>query len=315
MKDIVLAVNYRPEIMQARMKEYEEKLGIKITFSVETEPLGTAGPLALARDILGKDDEPFFVLNSDIICDFPFEQMLDFHKNSGAEGTILVTKVEEPSKYGVIVCAPGSSAIDRFVEKPTEFVSNRINAGIYIFSPKILDRIKPIPTSIEKEVFPFMARDGQLHAMDLEGFWMDVGQPKDYLIGIGLYLHSLATKSDSKLPHGDHINGNVLIDPSAKIGKNCLIGPNVTIGPNVVLEDGVRISRAAILEGAKLKAHSYVSNSIIGWHASVGRWTRIEGGSVLGDDVTVNDELYVNGATVLPNKSISSNISTPQIIM
>lgn len=297
------------------MKQYEEELGIKITFSVETEPLGTAGPLALARDILGKDNEPFFVLNSDIICDFPFDDMIAFHKQSGAEGTILVTKVEEPSKYGVIVCAPGDTAIDRFVEKPTEFVSNRINAGIYIFSPKILDRIKPIPTSIEKEVFPFMARDGQLHAMDLEGYWMDVGQPKDYLIGIGLHLHSLASKGGNKLPVGDHINGNVLIDPTATIGKNCLIGPNVTIGPNVVIEDGVRVARSAIFEGAKLKAHSYVSNSIIGWHATVGRWTRIEGGSILGDDVAVNDELYVNGATVLPNKSISSNIPTPQIIM
>ncbi len=267
----------------------------------------------MARDILAKDDEPFFVLNSDIICDFPFEKMIEFHKKNGHEGTILVTKVEEPSKYGVIICAPGSNLIDRFVEKPTEFVSNRINAGIYIFSPKILDRIKPIPTSIEKEVFPFMARDGQLDAMDLEGFWMDVGQPKDYLIGIGLYLQSLATKQ--VLPNGDHINGNVLIDPSAKIGKNCMIGPNVTIGPNVVIEDGVRVSKAAILEGAKLKAHSYISNSIIGWQASVGRWTRIEGGSVLGDDVSVNDELYINGAIVLPNKSISSNIPSPQIIM
>lgn len=239
--------------------------------------------------------------------------MIAYHQKHGGEGTLLVTKVEEPSKYGVIVCAPGSSAIDRFVEKPTEFVSNRINAGIYIFNPSILNRIKPVPTSIEKEVFPFMARDGQLHAMDLEGFWMDVGQPKDYLIGIGLYLQSLA-KTHS-LPSGDHIHGNVLIDPSAKIGKGCMIGPNVTIGPNVVIEDGVRVSRAAILEGAKLKAHSYVSNAIIGWQASVGRWTRIEGGSILGDDVSVNDELYINGATVLPNKSISNNIPTPQIIM
>jgi mannose-1-phosphate guanylyltransferase len=72
------------------MQKYEEELGVKITFSVETEPLGTAGPFALARDILAKDDEPFFVLNSDIICDFPFEKMLHFHRNHGGEGTILV---------------------------------------------------------------------------------------------------------------------------------------------------------------------------------------------------------------------------------
>lgn len=76
--------------MQSTMKEYEEKLGVSITFSVESEPLGTAGPLALAKSILAKDSEPFFVLNSDIICDFPFEEMIAFHRKHGAEGTILV---------------------------------------------------------------------------------------------------------------------------------------------------------------------------------------------------------------------------------
>lgn len=142
MRDIVLAVNYRPEMMVSAMKEYEQKLGITVTFSVESEPLGTAGPLALARDILTKDNDPFFVLNSDIVCEFPFKDMLAFHKKHGKEGTILVTKVDEPSKYGVVVCKVGDSTIDRFVEKPSEFVSNRINAGIYIFKPEILKRIK-----------------------------------------------------------------------------------------------------------------------------------------------------------------------------
>ena len=53
----------------------------------------TAGPLALARDILSEDQDPFFVLNSDIICDFPFSDMIKFHKNHGKEGTIVVSKV------------------------------------------------------------------------------------------------------------------------------------------------------------------------------------------------------------------------------
>ena len=101
-----------------------------------------AGPLALAAGILGKDDEPFFVLNSDVICEFPFAQMAAFHKKHGGEGTVLVTKVEEPSKYGVVVNRPNSSAIERFVEKPKVFVSNKINAGIYIMSTTILKRIE-----------------------------------------------------------------------------------------------------------------------------------------------------------------------------
>ena len=105
-----------------------------------------AGPLALAKDILTKDDEPFFVLNSDVICDFPFAEMSKFHKQHGAEGTILVTRVEEPSKYGVVVNKEKSSCIDRFVEKPVEFVSNKINAGIYMFNPSMIDRIEVILT-------------------------------------------------------------------------------------------------------------------------------------------------------------------------
>ena len=91
---------------------------------------------------MGKDDSPFYVLNSDVICEFPFDQLADFHKKHGGLGTILVTRVEEPSKYGVVVNHPDSSAIDRFVEKPKVFVSNQINAGIYIFSPKVLNLIK-----------------------------------------------------------------------------------------------------------------------------------------------------------------------------
>lgn len=95
---------------------------------------------------------------------------------------------------------PGSSAIDRFVEKPKDFVGNRINAGIYIFNPSILERIEvrsrslslfdaiadrhclqPKPTSIESEIFPAMVIDRQLHSFDLPGFWMDIGQPKGTL--------------------------------------------------------------------------------------------------------------------------------------
>ncbi|EMR70143.1 putative mannose-1-phosphate guanyltransferase protein [Eutypa lata UCREL1] len=119
--DVVLAVNYRPEIMERVLGEYGDKLGVKIHFSLEPEPLGTAGPLKLAEEILSKNDEPFFVLNSDVTCEYPFKEIAEFHKAHGEEGTIVVTKVEEPSKYGVIVHKPNHpSRIDRFVEKPVD---------------------------------------------------------------------------------------------------------------------------------------------------------------------------------------------------
>lgn len=311
---VVLAVSYRAEQMEKELKEEAEKLGTTVTFSHEAEPLGTAGPLALAAPLLRTNSEPFFVLNSDIICDFPFKELVKFHRAHGAEGTIVVTKVDEPSKYGVVIY-DDNGRIQQFVEKPSEFVSNKINAGIYMFSPTVLDRIELKPTSIEKEVFPKMATDGQLYALELGGFWMDVGQPKDFLTGMCLYLTSLRQKSSNLLHQGKGIVGNVLVDPSAKIGQDCRIGPNVTIGPNVVIEDGVCIKRCTILRGAKICSHSWLESCIIGWNCTVGQWVRMENVTVLGEDVIVKDELYVNGGKVLPHKAIAESVPDPQIIM
>ncbi|KAK3750191.1 hypothetical protein QZH41_015412 [Actinostola sp. cb2023] len=312
---IILAVSYRAELLEKEMKEQEHRLGIKITISQEKEPLGTAGPLALAHDYLTVDMEPFFVLNSDVICDFPFKDMANFHKAHGKEGTIVVTKVEEPSKYGVVIYDSKTGQIEKFVEKPQVYVSNKINAGLYIFNPQILNRIELKPTSIEKEVFPSMANDGQLFAFDLKGFWMDVGQPKDFLIGMCMYLNSLRQKSPEKLHEGTGIVGNVLVDPTSKIGQQCRIGPNVVIGPGVIVQDGACLSRCVILRDSVIKSHSWIQSSIIGWRSEVGQWVRMEGISVLGEDVIVKDELYINGGRILPHKSISSSSPDPQIIM
>lgn len=126
-----MAVSYRAEEMEAELRVETKKLGVELIFSHEIEPLGTAGPLALAKDILAASQEPFFVLNSDIICDFPFKQLDAFHRSHGKEGTIVVTKVEEPSKYGVVLY-DAVGCIKSFFEKPLEFISNKINAGMLI---------------------------------------------------------------------------------------------------------------------------------------------------------------------------------------
>lgn len=316
-KEIVLAVNYQPEVMVNAMHQVEEEFKVKITFSIEDEPLGTAGPLSLARGVLGSDDSPFFVLNSDVICEFPFKSLLDFHIAHGAEGTLMTTPVEDPSKYGVVCCKPGTTLIERFVEKPTNWVGDQINAGIYIFNPAILKRIDHTkgPVSIEKEVFPKMAKDGQLHATPLIGFWADVGQPKDFLIGNALYLISLSLQKSPLLAKGDHIVGNVMVDPTVKLGHGCKIGPNVVIGPNVNIGTGVRLRDTVLMAGVTVKDFSWIKDSIIGWHSSVGRWARLDATTVLGEDVHVKDEVFTNGATVLPHKSVGANILSPQIVM
>lgn len=314
--DIVLAVNYRPEVMVETLKKYEQEYGVSITFSVETEPLGTAGPLKLAEKVLKKDSSPFFVLNSDVICEYPFKVLADFHKAHGGKGTIVATKVDEPSKYGVIVHDIATpNLIDRFVEKPVEFVGNRINAGLYILSPEVIDMIDLKPTSIEKETFPVLVEQKQLYSFDLEGYWMDVGQPKDFLSGTVLYLNSLRKHNPQKLASGSNVIGNAIVDPSATIDPSAKIGPDVVIGANVTIGEGVRITRSVVLSNSTVKAHSLVKSTIVGWASTVGQWCRLEGVTVLGDDVEVKDEIYINGGKVLPHKSISSNVPAEAIIM
>jgi dTDP-glucose pyrophosphorylase len=90
------------------------------------------------------------------------------------------TQVEDPFKYGVIV-HNAQGLVERFVEKPKDFVGDKINAGIYVCDPVILKRIPNKPTSIEKEVFPYIAQENKLFAMVLDGYWMDIGQPRDFL--------------------------------------------------------------------------------------------------------------------------------------
>eukprot|EP01018_Ginkgo_biloba_P020346 Gb_41514 [translate_table: standard] len=314
--EVVLAINYQPEVMLGFLKEFETKIGIKITCSQETEPMGTAGPLALARDnLIDGSGEPFFVLNSDVISEYPLKPMIEFHRKHGGEASIMVTKVDEPSKYGVVLLDEETGQVERFVEKPKIFVGNKINAGIYLLNPSVLDRIELKPTSIEKEVFPEIANEKQLYAMVLPGFWMDIGQPKDYISGLRLYLDSLRRKFSEKLSQGVNIIGNVIVDETAQIGEGCLIGPDVAIGPGCVIESGVRLSRCTVMRGVRIKKHACVCGSIIGWHSTVGQWARVENMTVLGEDVHVSDEIYSNGGVVLPHKEIKSSILKPEIVM
>ncbi|TMS38299.1 hypothetical protein L596_005057 [Steinernema carpocapsae] len=324
---VILAVSYRADLLEKHILQEAQRIGIKVHFSLEKEPLGTAGPLALAKEYL-QGNEPFFVLNSDVICEFPFKAMIDFHKQHGREGTIAVTRVEEPSKYGVVVFDESSGRIDRFVEKPQEYVGNKINAGIYMLSSSVLERIPLKPTSIEKQVFPVMAESNDLYAYVLPGFWMDVGQPKDFLTGTRLYLRHVRETNSNELATGDHIQGDVLVDSTAHIGENCRIGPNVVIGPRVRIEDGVCLRNSTVLPDSTIRTHAWVNSSIIGRKCSIGkmgilrifkinlgRWARVDNTCVIGEDVVVHDELYLNGASVLPHKSISANVPNPNIIM
>lgn len=175
---IILATNYRTDDIVREMTVLSKDLNIEIIFSVEQTVLGTGGPLKLAYNHF-KDEKCVFVLNSDIVCDYPFEELLTQHKKMNKQCTILTKEVEDPSRFGVIL--QENNEIKRFIEKPKNFISRTINAGIYIMNTSIIATIPLKEVSLEKEVFTILADINQLASLDLAGYWKDIGQFADFL--------------------------------------------------------------------------------------------------------------------------------------
>lgn len=347
--EIIVALNYKANELIPTLKIIEDRYAVKVHLSIEEKPLGTAGPIKLAQDFL-KEDEPFFVCNSDIICNFPLREMLDLYhkKNSDSEcnGVILIKQVSDPSKFGVVLHDENTLIVEKFIEKPKDFVGDFINAGIYILSKRILDLIKPNQqVSIEKDVFPIMASSNTLYCNKFftnnGNIWADIGNPKDFLLGSKLFMeflksnsitghlcndkHSSKTELLRKLLNENKLElsfetpelriiGNVIVHPTSSIGKDCSIGPNVVIGKNCKIGDGVRLKDCVIFDNTNINSYSIISGSIIGCYCNIGKWTRIDGLSVFGDDVNIQDELFINSSTILPNKSVTTSINTPNTI-
>lgn len=163
-----------------RVKEYFRDGNfhdVKISYVEEKEPLGTAGAIRLHKDWL---DEPFMMCNADELKDIDLHSMYKQHVETGALATIALTKVKDPSQYGVVELE--GSRIKRFIEKPKreEAPSNLINAGLYILNPEIVSMIPEGYCMIEKDIFPKLAEQGKLHGFVFEGQWFDTGTMERY---------------------------------------------------------------------------------------------------------------------------------------
>ncbi|MBI2650811.1 NTP transferase domain-containing protein [Candidatus Woesearchaeota archaeon] len=175
-RDVVLCTGY----LRDKIKEHfgdGSTLGINITYIEEKEPLGTAGPLKLARKYL-KDS--FIVSNGDELKNINIPRMFRLHKRKNALATIALTTVEDPSHYGV--ARLDGSRIIEFVEKPSNPPSNLINAGFYILEPEVIDMIPNGFSMLEKDVFPKLAKMGRLRGFPFAGQWFDIGNIERYRI-------------------------------------------------------------------------------------------------------------------------------------
>eukprot|EP00965_Chrysotila_dentata_P165089 5451766-Pleurochrysis_carterae.AAC.1 len=127
------------------ISQLEQELRIRITCSREEREMGTAGALKLAEPLItdgGANDAPFIVVNADVLCSYPLRDLLRVHVKHGRQGTVLTTRTDTPSEYGVVVSDERTGRVLHFVEKPETYVSELINAGVYAFSPSIFSLIR-----------------------------------------------------------------------------------------------------------------------------------------------------------------------------
>ena len=175
-RDVILSTGYLKE----KIREYFEdggKEGINIAYVEENEPLGTAGPLKLAKKYL---NDSFIVSNGDELKNINIPRMFRLHKRKNALATIALTTVDDPSQYGVAKL--DGSRIIEFIEKPSSPPSNLINAGFYILEPEVIDMIPDGFSMIEKDVFPQLAKLGRLRGFPFAGQWFDIGNIERYKI-------------------------------------------------------------------------------------------------------------------------------------
>jgi NDP-sugar pyrophosphorylase family protein len=189
-EEVVLSVGYLKERIKSHFSD-GGRFGIKISYLEEDSPLGTAGPLKM----LGPQKEPVVVSNGDELKDIPVRKMAEFHRKSGASATIALTRVENPTVYGV-ANLEGSKILE-FIEKPLNPPTNLINAGFYILGPEALELIPEGFSMLEKDLFPLLARQGRLFGFPFEGQWFDTGN---------LERWELAIKSWKGIKWGDKTN-------------------------------------------------------------------------------------------------------------
>lgn len=276
--DAVLSLGFRPEPFLAAFPDHR-CAGVRLSYAVEDRPLDTAGAIGFAARHAGID-ETFVVVNGDILTDLDVGRLLAAHRATGAEGTIHLTPVEDPSGFGVVP-TDASGRVLAFIEKPPrdEAPTNLINGGTYVLEPSTLVRI---PTgrkvSIERETFPAMVADGVLFALATDDYWTDTGRPDLFLAA---NLDAVAGRRRGAAPpaigDGAQVDGTVV---------DSVIGAGSTVATGAVVTGSVLLPGVSIAPGAA------VIGSCLGAAVRVGAGARVVD-SVLGDG-----EVVADGATV-----------------
>jgi mannose-1-phosphate guanylyltransferase len=309
--EAVLSLGYLPD---AFIDAYPEGVagGVRLSYAVEPEPLDTAGAVRFAAEHAGVN-ETFVVLNGDVLTDLDVSALIAFHRERGAEGTIALHPVEDPSAFGVVPTGD-DGRVSAFVEKPPrdEAPTNLINAGTYVLEPSVLERIpKAHRVSIERETFPTMVADRTLFAMADDSYWLDTGTPGAFLEAHRDLLSG--RRGEPPVPDARRlrpdvwVSGEPLVEGTvtgpAWIGDGAQVAPSASVvrcsvGPGCVIESGATVRGSVLLEGARVAAAATVENSILGPWSTVGERCQVRPVSVLGVGAVVASGTVVDGERI-----------------
>ena len=280
--DVVLALGFLPD---AFSDAYPDGwcAGARLHYAVEPEPLDTAGAIRFAA-LDAAIDERFLVLNGDVLTDLDITRFVEFHDRSGAEATIALHKVADPSRYGVVP-TDGNGRVLAFIEKPEPGTAptDLINAGTYVLEPSVLARIEGgRRVSIEREIFPALVADRSLYALDGETYWIDTGTPQEYV--------------QSQLDLTEGLRGEPVdgVEPTADVDAGATVRRSV-VGAGVTIATGARVEGAVLLAGAGVGAGAVVEGSVVGHGAEIGDGARVVGCSVVGDGEVVAPGTTLDG--------------------
>ena len=317
---VILAVNYMADELKAHFGSRYRN--IMIRYSREHQPLGTGGPIKLAQKLIGSKST-FLAMNGDILFQEDLSMMLERHKREKAIVTIALHEVVDTGRFG-LVKIDDKMRVSSFVEKPSKqgSVKGLINAGIYLMSPAIFDYIQSYrKVSIEREVFPILARQGRLLGYELKGYWKDIGTIKDYLEANFSFL-KMESPRKPIVARGAKISRNAILRPpcmvlkKATIEEKSIIGPFTVIGEGSIIEKCATVRRSVLFNNVHIGRSSVVSNSIIGDKSRLSRGVRLMGGTVLGAEVSVGAALKLKGGVnVCPYKEVAEDVSGPANIL
>jgi mannose-1-phosphate guanylyltransferase len=287
---VLMATFYRAE-MFAKCLGDGSAFGLEIEYIQEETPLDTGGAIRNAASALrGGPDDPVVVLNGDVLSGHDIAAQVAGHRAAGAAVTLHLVEVPDPARFG---CVPvdADGRVTAFLEKTPDPVTNRINAGCYVFRREVIDRIpRGRRVSVERETFPELISAGELILGYVDtAYWLDVGTPEAFVCGSrDLVLGELAS-SALPGPCGEVlVLPGGIIEPGAKVGGGTVVGAGCRVGPDAQVEGSVLFDGAVVGQGAVIRS------------SAVGRTARIGDGAVL-DGAVIGDGARIGSGNELAN--------------